>query len=155
MDTMAILKEFKPEKDNMLNILHAVQDNNPQNYLTTEDIKQVASYLNTTYSAVYGVVKYYSMFSVKPRGKYVIRVCKSPVCHMMSTKTIIDEIKNNIGIGIGETSTDLLFTLESSECLGHCAKAPVMMINDKVFKELDSVKIKNIFQSIKMNEQNK
>jgi len=155
MDTMAILKKFTPEKDNMLNILHAVQDNNPQNYLTTEDIKLVASYLNTTYSAVYGVVKYYSMFSVKPRGKYVIRVCKSPVCHMMSTKTIIDEIKNNIGIGIGETSTDLLFTLESSECLGHCAKAPVMMINDKVFKELDSVKIKNIFQSIKMNEQNK
>ena len=155
MDTMAILKEFTPEKDNMLNILHAVQDNNPQNYITTEDIKLVASYLNTTYSAVYGVVKYYSMFSVKPRGKYVIRVCKSPVCHMMSTKTIIDEIKNNIGIGIGETSTDLLFTLESSECLGHCAKAPVMMINDKVFKELDSVKIKNIFQSIKMNEQNK
>jgi len=155
MDTMAILKKFTPEKDNMLNILHAVQDNNPQNYITTEDIKLVASYLNTTYSAVYGVVKYYSMFSVKPRGKYVIRVCKSPVCHMMSTKTIIDEIKNNIGIGIGETSTDLLFTLESSECLGHCAKAPVMMINDKVFKELDSVKIKNIFQSIKMNEQNK
>ena len=155
MDTMAILKKFTPEKDNMLNILHAIQNNNPQNYLTTEDIKLVASYLNTTYSAVYGVVKYYSMFSVKPRGKYVIRVCKSPVCHMMSTKTIIDEIKNNIGIGIGETSADLLFTLESSECLGHCAKAPVMMINDKVFKELDSVKIKNIFQSIKMNEQNK
>jgi len=155
MDTMAVLKEFKPEKDNMLNILHAIQNNNPQNYLTTEDIKLVASYLNTTYSAVYGVVKYYSMFSVKPRGKYVIRVCKSPVCHMVSTKTIIDEIKNNIGIGIGETSNDLLFTLESSECLGHCAKAPVMMINDKVYKELDALKIKNIFQSIRMNEQNK
>ena len=137
----------------MLSILHDLQNINPNNYLTTEDLKLVADYLNTTYSSVYGVVKYYSMFSLKPRGKYVIRVCKSPLCHMMDGNQVINEIKNNIGITLGETTDDSLFSVESSECLGHCAEAPAMMINDKVYKNLDSDKIKNIFRSIKLNEQ--
>ncbi len=155
MDKINLIAEFKPEKDNMLNILHALQNMNPNNFLTTEDLKLVAEYLNTTYSSVYGVVKYYSMFSLRPRGKYVIRVCKSPLCHMIGEDKVIEEIRKNIGIGLGETTDDLMFSIEASECLGHCAKAPAMMINDKVYKELDSMKIKNIFRSIKLNEQNK
>jgi NADH:ubiquinone oxidoreductase subunit E len=153
MDTRDIISKFEQRKDNMLNILHAVQKNSPNNYLTTEDLKLVAEYLNTTYSSVYGVVKYYSMFSLKPRGKYVIRVCKSPLCHMMDGDNLMQEIKNIVGIGLGETTDDLMFSIESSECLGHCADAPVIMINEKVYKNLDSFKIKNVFQSIKLNEQ--
>ncbi len=153
MNNRDIISKFERKNDNMLNILHAVQNNNPSNYLTTEDLKLVAEYLNTTYSSVYGVVKYYSMFSLNPRGKYVIRVCKSPVCHMMDGNNLMKEIKNNLGIGLGETTDDLMFTMESSECLGHCAEAPVMMINEKVYKKLDAYKIKNVFQSIKLNEQ--
>lgn len=153
MENRDIIAKFEQRKDNMLNILHAVQNNNPNNYLTTEDLKLVAEYLNTTYSSVYGVVKYYSMFSLKPRGKYVIRVCKSPLCHMMDGDNLMQEIKDIVGIGLGETTDDLMFSIESSECLGHCADAPVMMINEKVYKNLDSFKIKNVFQSIKLNEQ--
>lgn len=153
MDNRNIISKFDPVMDNMLNILHAIQNNNPNNYLTTEDLKLVAEYLNTTYSSVYGVVKYYSMFSLKPRGKYVIRVCKSPLCHMMDGDNLMQEIKNIVGIGLGETTDDLMFSIESSECLGHCADAPVIMINEKVYKNLDSFKIKNVFHSIKLNEQ--
>ncbi len=152
MDKRAIILKFKPEQDNMINILHELQNSNPENFLTTEDIKLVAEYLNVTYSSVYGVVTYYSMFSLKPRGKYVIRVCKSPLCHMVSEDIVLTEIEKNIGIGLGETTKDKMFTIEASECLGHCAKAPVMMINGKVYKELDPMKIKNIIQSIKLNE---
>ena len=154
MDKSEIISKFKPEMDNMLNILHEIQNNNPNNFLTTEDLKFVAEYLNTSYSSVYGVVTYYSMFSLKPRGKYVIRICKSPLCHMISENIVLNEIKKIIGIGLGETTEDQLFSIEASECLGHCAKAPVMMINEKVYKELDSMKIKNILQSIKIIEQN-
>jgi NADH:ubiquinone oxidoreductase subunit E len=153
MNTRDIISKFEPRKDNMLNILHAIQNYSPNNYLTTEDLKLVADYFNTTYSSVYGVVKYYSMFSLKPRGKYVIRVCKSPLCHMMDGNNLMQEIKNIVGIGLGETTDDLMFSIESSECLGHCADAPVIMINEKVYKNLDSFKIKNVFQSIKINEQ--
>jgi len=151
MSRKDIISKFEPVKDNMLNILHELQNSNPNNYLTTEDLKLVADYLNTSQSSVYGVVKYYSMFSVKPKGKYVIRVCKSPLCSMIDGNNLLDHIKQNIGIGLGETTDDQMFSLEASECLGHCAEAPVMMINDGVYKDLDSDKIKNIFQNIKLN----
>lgn len=154
MNKRDIISKFEPAKDNMLNILHELQNSNPNNFLTTEDLKLVAEYLNTSQSSVYGVAKYYSMFSVKPRGKYVIRVCKSPLCQMIGGSSVIDEIKHNIGIGLGESTDDLLFSVEAAECLGHCAKAPAIMINEKVYKELDSIKIKNILQEIRLNEQN-
>jgi len=152
MDKNSIIKTFEPRKDNMLNILHALQNNNPQNYLTSEDLKLVANYLNVTYSSVYGVAKYYSMLSLKPRGKYIIRVCKSPVCHMIGNKKIFDEIKDSLHISPGETSEDLMFTVEKAECLGQCDKAPSLMINDKIFVDLDKEKIKDILQTIHFNE---
>jgi len=154
MDKKIILTKFEPKQDNLLNILHELQNSNPQNFLTTDDLKLVAEYLNITYSSVYGVVKYYSMFSIKPRGKYVIRVCKSPLCQMIGANSIVDEIKHNIGIGIGELSEDLMYSVEASECLGHCAEAPVMMINGGIYKNLDADKVKNIFQNIKLNHKN-
>lgn len=153
MDKHKIIMQYEPRNDNMLNILHDLQNNSPNNFLTKDDLKLVAEYLNTTFSSVYGVVNYYSMFSLKPRGKYVIRVCKSPLCHMVDGNQVINEIKSNIGITWGETTNDSLFSVESSECLGHCAEAPALMINDKVYKNLDSDKIKNILRNIKLNEQ--
>lgn len=152
MERSALISEFEPSKSNMLNILHKLQNNNPDNFLTTEDLKFVAEYLNTTYGSVYGVAKYYSLFSIKPRGKFIVRVCKSPVCHMISGKSIISEIENILSVKLGETTNDRLFTLEPSECLGQCNLAPVMMINDKVHTELTAEKIKNIFQNIRDNQ---
>ncbi|MDK2977918.1 MAG: NADH-quinone oxidoreductase subunit [Bacteroidales bacterium] len=151
MDKSALISDFEPAKDNMLNILHRLQNKNPNNYLTTEDLKFVAEYLNTTYSSVYGVAEYYSMFSLKPRGKNIIRLCKSPVCNMISGKSLIEVIENVLDIKMGGTTSDMLFTLEPSECLGHCALAPVMMINDKMFTNLTEDKIKEILEKIRNN----
>ncbi|OFX84205.1 MAG: hypothetical protein A2W99_00315 [Bacteroidetes bacterium GWF2_33_16] len=153
MDRQSIIKQFEPVKDNLLNILHALQNSNPENYLSVDDLKLVSHYLNITYSSVYGVVKYYSMFSLKPRGKYVIRICKSPMCHMIGNKEIIDGLKET-GYKLGETSGDKLFSVEETECLGRCAKAPALMINDKTYTALDRKKLKELIQSIKLNEQN-
>ena len=88
MKTAEILKQFRPEHDNMLGLLHALQDNNPDNYLDAGDLKAVAEYLNTTLGHVYGVATYYTMFSLKPRGKYIIRACNSPVCNMEGSVNI-------------------------------------------------------------------
>jgi len=151
MDKSALIFDFEPAKDNMLNILHRLQNNNPNNYITTEDLKFVAEYLNTTYSTVYGVAKYYSMFSLKPRGEYIIRICKSPVCNMISGKSMIEVIENMLEIKMGGTTSDMLFTLEPSECLGHCAQAPVMMINNKMYTDLNEDKIIEILEKIKNN----
>jgi len=151
MEKSALISDFEPAKDNMLNILHRLQNKNPNNYLTIEDLKFVAEYLNTTYSTVYGVAKYYSMFSLKPRGEYIIRICKSPVCNMISGKSMIEVIENMLEIKMGGTTSDMLFTLEPSECLGHCAQAPVMMINNKMYTDLNEDKIIEILEEIRNN----
>jgi NADH-quinone oxidoreductase subunit E len=149
MKTSEILKKFSPEHKNMLNILHAMQDNNPYNYLGTDDLKAVASYLNTTLSHIYGVATYYTMFSVKPRGRYIIRACNSPVCLMEGSLNVLEELKQLLAIEIGETTGDRLFTLEVSECLGQCARAPVMMINKEIYGNLDRQAISDIIQDLK------
>lgn len=149
MKTSEILKKFSPEHENMLNILHAMQDNNPHNYLGSDELKAVAAYLNTTLSHVYGVATYYTMFSVKPRGKYIIRACNSPVCLMEGSLNVLDELKKLLAIDIGETTADRLFTLEMSECLGQCARAPVMMINQEIYGNLDRKMISGIILDLK------
>ncbi len=141
-----ILQKYTPELENILFILHDLQDNNPQHYLSKEDLEAVANYLNVPYSYVHGVATFYSMFSLKPRGKYIIRVCESPACHLMRSSNIIYELAKLLGIGIGETTSDGLFTLELSSCLGVCGIAPAMMINDEVYGNLTPEKIRQIIE---------
>lgn len=136
MNTQEILNQFKPSKDNLIPILHAIQDNNPQNYLPDEALKSTAKFLNLPLSSVYGVVGYYTMFSRKPRGKYVIRFCTSPVCGMMGSINLLDWFKQWLKIDLGETTPNGLFTLEESECLGRCGKAPSMMVNQDFYGNL-------------------
>ncbi len=152
MTTQEVLESHPPTRDNLLNILHDIQKNNPYNNVPEEDIKLVAEYLNTTYASIYGVMTYYSMLSIQPRGKYIIRLCKSPVCRMDGSYDIVSSLFNSLGIHMGETTEDNMFTLESSECLGQCDKAPVMMVNEKLYTDLNDYKMNNLIQSLHLNE---
>jgi NADH-quinone oxidoreductase subunit E len=136
MDKQQLIHKFAPNADNLILILHELQNNHPQHYLEEDDLREVASYLNMTKSQVYGVVTYYSMFSLKPRGKYIIRICKSPVCELEKEDRIEETLKNDLGISAGETTADGRFTLEYTICLGHCDKSPVMMVNEDVYGDL-------------------
>jgi NADH-quinone oxidoreductase subunit E len=149
MSRSELLAKYKPDKDNLLLIIHDLQNNNAEHYVSTEDIAEVAKYLNLTFSSVYGVVTYYSMFSLKPRGKYIIRVCCSPVCGMESSENIIDELMSILAIGIGDTSSDGLFTLETTECIGQCAESPGMIINDRFFGNLNPYILRKIIDQYK------
>jgi NADH:ubiquinone oxidoreductase subunit E len=152
MDTQEILRRYPRSRDNLLLILHEIQNHNPGNNITQSDIRQVAEYLNTTTASVYGVVRYYSMFSLSPRGKYIIRFCKSPLCRMVGAFNILKVLEKELSVRLGETTGDLLFTLEPSECLGHCDKAPMMMINDVPYFNLDESKIRIIISEIRQEE---
>lgn len=149
MERTEILKKFSPGHDNMLNILHALQDNNPYNYLDDQDLRSAASYLNTTLSHVYGVATYYTMFSVKPRGRYIIRACKSPVCGMKGSVNVLDTLKKILSVDTGQTTKDRMFTLELTECLGQCHIAPVVMINEKIYGMLDEKRIASLIDNYK------
>ena len=155
ISSLEILARYKPVKDNLLLILHDLQNNNPQHYISKEDIIQIARYLNLTYSSVYGVVSYYSMFSLKPRSKYIIRVCRSPVCEMGNSENLTDELKKILPMGTGNMSAEGLFTIETAECLGHCEESPVIMINDKVYGNLNPDLLKEIIDQLKSGENDK
>jgi NADH:ubiquinone oxidoreductase subunit E len=85
---------------------------------------------------VYGVATFYTMYSLKPRGRNLIRVCQSPPCHLLGSTTVAKELMRQLGIAFGETTADKRFTLEMSSCLGVCGVAPAMMVNDEVYGNL-------------------
>ncbi len=149
MDQQEIISGFSPDKANLLSIFHALQDSHPQNYLTGEALRATARYLNVNLSWVYGVAGYYSMFSLKPRGRYIIRVCNSPVCNMMGSPDILELLGSLLDIRPGETTADGLFTVEEAECLGICEVAPAMMINRKVYGYLTRDSLAAILNELK------
>ena len=132
--------------DNVLLILHEFQNSNPRNYLPQKDLAMIARYLNVSYSSIYGVASYYTMFSLKPRGKHIIRICNSPVCHMAGSRDILSILRKTLKIDVGETTAGGLFTLESTECLGQCDKAPGISIDEAFYGNLTSKKIKQILK---------
>ncbi len=141
-----ILEKYERKSDNLLAILHELQDSKEEHYLSKEDLKAVSEYLGLPLSTVHGVATFYSMYAFKPRGKYIIRVCQSPPCHLMGSTTISKELMKILGIKFGETTKDKLFTLEMSSCLGVCGVAPAIMINDKVYGNLTPERLKSIIE---------
>ncbi|MGC1120167.1 MAG: NAD(P)H-dependent oxidoreductase subunit E [Candidatus Methanofastidiosia archaeon] len=139
-----ILREFEPGRGNLLPILHRLQESSPNHYLSEEALEKTAAYLNLSCATVHGVASFYSMFSTEPRGKYIIRVCTSPSCHVQNT--ILGTLEEVLGISLGGTTSDHLFTLESSSCLGLCDRTPVMMINDEIYDELTPEKARDILE---------
>lgn len=144
-----ILQKYEPSGDNLLSILHDIQNASPEHYLSDADLRAVADFLGLAYSFVYGVATFYSMYSLKPRGRNLIRVCQSPPCHLLGSSTISRELIQLLHIGFGETTADKLFTLEMTSCLGVCGVAPAMMVNDRVYGNLTPERIAGIIEGLR------
>jgi NADH-quinone oxidoreductase subunit E len=144
-----ILRKYEPTGDNLLGILHDIQNASPEHYLSDDDLRAVADFLGLAYSFVYGVATFYTMFSLKPRGRNLIRVCQSPPCHLLGSSTISRELIKLLRIGFGETTADKLFTLEMTSCLGVCGVAPAMMVNDRVYGNLTAERIAGIIEGLR------
>lgn len=123
------------EGDILINCLHQLQDYF-HNFIPPEAAEKVAEMLSVPSSRVYEVLTFYTMFSTRPRGKYLIRFCDSLPCHVTGGKEVIDYLKKELGIEIGQTTTDQMFTLETTGCLGLCGVSPVLMINDEFYGNL-------------------
>ncbi len=133
-------------KGKLLPILHAVQDI-CGNWLPLEALQLVAKELDIPYGYLYGVMSFYSMFSVTPRGKYIIRLCESAPCHVMGADNIQEVLEQELGVKVGGTTSDGLFTLEHTACLGTCEVAPAMQINEVVFGNLTKERVKEILDN--------
>lgn len=129
-----IIDKSPQDKKQLIMILQDIQ--RELHYLPLEAMKAVAEYLGVSYGHVYSAVTFYKSFSLVPRGEVTVRVCKGTACHIKGADLILDQLKSGIGVGPGETSPDLKYTVEVVNCVGACAMAPVMIVNDKYFGEV-------------------
>lgn len=118
----------------LISILHKVQ--NHFGYLGTEQLDAVAQLLQVPSAKVSGVATFYHFFRLEPRGRYVINVCLGTACYVKGAERVAERLKEELGIPFGETTSDGMFSLEGTRCLGACGLAPVVMIDDKVYGDM-------------------
>jgi NADH-quinone oxidoreductase subunit E len=119
---------------------------NSYGYIPAKVIDYISELVGIPPAEIYGVITFYSRFRLKPIGKNLIRICEGTACHVNGAKKVLSVLEDEIGISIGETSDDGMFSLLSVACLGCCSLAPVMMINDETFGNLDQNKIKKAIE---------
>ena len=147
-----VLEEYRNRNGALIPVLQKVQDH--YTYVPEGAVDIIAETLAVPASEIYGVITFYAQFYTRPQGKHVIRLCRGTACHVKGSKSILEAIERRLGIREGETSGDGLFTLRIVACLGACAVAPVMMINDDYYGELTAEKVDRIFTEIDQMEAN-
>jgi NADH:ubiquinone oxidoreductase subunit E len=113
-------------------------------FLPMPILKIIASGLNLPLSRVYGVVTFYSFFTMTPRGKHTMRVCLGTACYVRGGKTIYENVKKALHVEEGETTEDRLFTLETVRCVGACGLGPVIFVGENVHGRLKPAKVKDV-----------
>ncbi|AIF50939.1 NAD(P)H-dependent oxidoreductase subunit E [Pelosinus sp. UFO1] len=141
---LAIVEEKGKSKEHLLSILLAIQNASGKNYVQEEWAKIVATELNLSFSMVYDVLTFYSMFSTKPRGRHVIEICKSTPCYISKSDVIAKIFEKHLGIKVGETTKDQQFTLLYTACVGACDVGPVAKIGEEIYGDLTEDKINSI-----------
>ncbi len=139
MDYQGIIAKYKDVPGGIIEAYHAVQKE--LSYLPEEVIVEAAKIFNMPVAEAYGVATFYSYLSVEPRGKNIIRICESAPCHIAGAAEVIAALERELGIIMGETTSDGKFTLEYTECVGQCQSTPVITINGKPYAGVSPAQI--------------
>lgn len=151
--SIEIINNYPSEKRYTLAILQDIQ--REYGFIPRDVMFLVSDYLNLPISDIYSIATFYKSLSLKPKGKYTIKVCNGTACHIRGSESIKNEISNILEISPGETTDDGLFSIEVVNCIGACALAPVMLINGKYYGALTLQKVRNIideFREVSTNE---
>jgi bidirectional [NiFe] hydrogenase diaphorase subunit len=138
------LKRYDYEPTSLIQVLHAAQQ--LFGYLTTDVIRYVAAALKLPLSHVYGVITFYHFFTMVPRGKHQILVCRGTACHVRGAQVLMERLQQQLGIKEGETTKDNLLSLHSARCIGACSLAPAIAVGDDVYGKLSPDKIQKFCQ---------
>lgn len=128
----------------LIAVLHKAQE--LYGYLPKEIMDEVALTMNIPTAHIWGVATFYHYFNLAPKGKYTISVCLGTACYVKGAEEILEALKQELKIGLGETSEDGLFSLQETRCLGACGLAPVMMVGDKIYGTLTSKKVVEVIK---------
>lgn len=144
MNLDTVLKKYPKEQTFLIEILLDYQRNKPTQHVTENELKRIAEYLGVPESHVFSVVTFYSFFSMKPRGKFIIQYCRDVPCYVSDDINVKEQLENLLNIKTGETTKDNMFTLQYTSCLGMCDASPVIRVNDTIYKNVTVNKLKMI-----------
>jgi NADH-quinone oxidoreductase E subunit len=144
---IASCMEKEHSESYLISVLHKVQQK--YGYLSTDHMDQVAQLLQVPTSTVSGVSTFYHFFRLKPQGTYHISICLGTACFVKGADKILEAFRTELGIDMGETTPDGLFSLENSRCLGVCALAPVVTINDQVYSRVTPQQVPELINKAK------
>ena len=137
-----ILKEYKGRPGALIPVLHQAQE--LFGFVPIEVQKRVAEGLDTELSEVYGVVTFYSLFSLQPRGEHEIGVCKGTACYVKGSEKVLDRLEDDLGIEAGETTPDGKYSIEVMRCVGACGLGPVVTVDDDIYARVKPEKLNEV-----------
>jgi len=139
-----ICKSFDNNPGELINVLHKTQ--HTFGYLPAEIQEVVAIELNVPLAKVYGVVTFYSFFSMVPKGKHPVSICTGTACYVRGAENVLAEFKKELKIDVGETTADGMFSISCLRCVGACGLAPVVMVGDKTYGRVSPEMVKDIIR---------
>ncbi|WP_423128860.1 NADH-quinone oxidoreductase subunit NuoE [Gaoshiqia sp. Z1-71] len=137
-----ICAQFNNQETELINVLHQVQ--HKLGYLPAEVQEVIAKELNASVAKVYGVVTFYSFFTMLPQGQHPISVCMGTACYVRGAEKVLTEFKRQLGIDVGQTSADGKFSLSCLRCVGACGLAPVVLVGEKVYGRVSPQQVSKI-----------
>lgn len=141
-----LFNEYLPVKDNLIQMLNEVQEH--YGYIPEKAQRDLSEFLNVPMAEIYGVITFYSRFTLKPKGKYNIAVCLGTACYVKGSQRIMDRLKEKLKIEPGETTKDGLFSIEETICVGACGLAPVFTVNGEVYGKATVKKLDEVLDSL-------
>ena len=142
-----VCKSFGNKPGEVINVLHKVQGE--FGYLPAEVQELVAKELGIPVSRVYGIVSFYSFFTMTPKGEHPISVCLGTACYVRGAEKVLDELKRQLGINVGEVTPDGKFSLTCLRCVGACGLAPVIEVGEKVYGRMTPDRVKDVLAEYK------
>jgi NADH-quinone oxidoreductase subunit E len=142
-----ILSRYEGDAWDLIPVLQDIQD--AYSYLPKDELQLVAERLNVPLTQIYSVATFFKMFSLIPKGKHQIKVCLGTTCHLRGSGRVAESLGHRLGVEVGYTTKDMQFSLDTVGCLGSCAQAPVMMVDDKYFGRTTVDKVPKILKLYK------
>jgi len=139
-----ICSSFNNDPQELINVLHKCQEH--FGYLPAEVQEVVSQELVVPVAKIYGVITFYSFFTMTPKGKHPVSICMGTACYVRGAEKVLDEFKKELGLQVGQTTSDGKFSLSSLRCVGACGLAPVVMVGDKTYGRVAPDDVRNILK---------
>jgi len=140
-----IIESYGADRATSLAVLQEIQEE--YNYLPREALEQVAERLEMPLSEVFHIATFYPHFTLKPRGEFCIRVCMGTACHVNGAPRVLEAFERELGIKAGESTPDGAYSLEATGCLGACAQAPLVMVNDVPYNQMTAARVPEVLEA--------